>query len=224
MEQKINLLFLNGAGGTGKSSIITELKKIVVPEEGWHFYYSSTRATYARLGFTDETTSLQADPQARIDLQLAIMEDERKGIEQLVNTIRNENEHANPVLVVDRGPLNRMAYYLLTMKECAPGPITPFYDMLKLCTSWMDGLRVNTINHVLAPYPVPWATEDQFRDTNYLQTLELALLTEAILSRYAELQIDTKSYYLNDRNIMAGSAEKRAHNIHHLMRVKQTWV
>ncbi len=210
MEPSLNILFLNGAGGTGKSSIIQELRKITSPETGVWSLQSPTRKAYEQLGISNETDSLTMDNEMRIRLQLTIMENERELLKQKVAAIKADHYYQpNTLLVVDRGPMDRMAYYLLTMMQCAPGDVGPFFNRLHDTTQFLDSLEADHLIQMDFNYPVPWQTEDTFRQTNYMQTLALSLMTSSILQRYAGSPKSKTSFWYS-HDLPLGNAETRA--------------
>jgi hypothetical protein len=184
----MNIMFLNGAGGTGKSSILREIEalrqkngKLLV-----HTLYSSTRESYAQLGISNETSSIDMDDETRIRLQLTIMDNERAAIRKKVEEIRGREGYMGyDLLVVDRGPMDRMAYYLLTMMQCSKGACAPFFDMLRRNAQFIKELAPGHVIQIDFTYPVHWDTKDGFRQENEFQTLALSLMTSNILQRYA---------------------------------------
>lgn len=184
----MNIMFLCGAGGTGKSSILREMEALRQKNDKMlvHTLYSSTRTSYAELGISDETSSLDMDDETRIRLQLTIMGNEREAIRNKVKEIKaNPGYRGYDLLVVDRGPMDRMAYYLLTMMQCSKGACSPFFQMLRRNEQLIKEVTDNVV-YVDFLYPVAWATKDGFRQENEFQTLALSLMTSSVLERFCE--------------------------------------
>lgn len=209
----MNIMFLNGAGGTGKSSLLAELAKLRSEDKGLFTLSSSTRQSYAQLGISGETDSLTLDDATRIKLQLTIMENERVAIKNAVEGISaNPTRNGYELLIVDRGPMDRMAYYLLTMMECNRGNLDPWHEMLADTKAFLAGLKMDNIIQVDFTYPVPWPTADSFRHQNQFQTLGLSLMTSSILQRYAGSK-DYRTVYWYDHEFKQGSPASRAKQI-----------
>ncbi len=182
----MNIMFLQGAGGTGKSSVIKHLQSLFadVGNGGVYTLSSSTRASYAKLGITSETESLVMDNETRVKLQLQVMEDWANDIAQKAEFIRRTDPNEYSLLVVDRGPFDRMAYWLLTMMECNPGSVANFTERMTKMLEWVDSLDAMSVVYMEFPYPVSWSTQDAFRTTNELQTMALSLMISQMCFRY----------------------------------------
>jgi len=204
----MNIMFLQGAGGTGKSSVLKHLQD-QWPEQskgGVYTLSSSTRASYAKLGIGSETASLQMDNETRVKLQLQVMEDWATDITMKVALIKQSDPNEHALLVVDRGPFDRMAYWLLTMMECQPGSVISFSECMDKMMGWLDDLSVRAVMYTEFPYPVPWSTQDQFRTTNELQTMALSLMISQMCFRY-HLHSKTHARYWRLEEMLATSAD-----------------
>lgn len=212
----MNIMFLQGAGGTGKSSVLKHLQERWPESQdgGVYTLSSSTRASYAKLGIGSETASLKMDDETRVKLQLQVMEDWATDIKMKVAFIKQSDPNEHALLVVDRGPFDRMAYWLLTMMECNPGSVSNFTERMTKMLEWIDTLDVRAVMYMEFPYPVSWPTEDAFRTPNELQTMALSLMIGQMCFRY-HLQCKTHARYwrLDEMLISTADALTRANEI-----------
>jgi hypothetical protein len=209
----MNIIFLQGAGGTGKSSVVKELKRMY-PSGGVYTLSSSTRKTYERLGIQSETDSLVMDDETRVRLQEAVMDDWATDIQIAACQLQDEEkEFGDRLLIVDRGPFDRMAYWLLTMMECNPGSVDNYVSKMNKMIAWLDGLEADIMLFVEFPYPVAWPTQDNFRTPNELQTMALSLMISQMCFRHHQ-DVKAVSRYWNINEIApAGTALDRASNM-----------
>jgi hypothetical protein len=146
------------------------------------------------------------DSEMRVRLQLQVMDDWARDIANKAHFIKQNDLNEHSLLVVDRGPFDRMAYWLLTMMECNPGAVTNFTERMTKMISWLDRLDAKSIMYVEFPYPVSWSTQDQFRTTNELQTMALSLMISQMCYRF-HLDAKTHSRYWRLEEMLTPTAD-----------------
>lgn len=107
-QTKLPIVVMNaGAGGVGKTSVVTEAKRLG-DELGYRVAVmpSITREVYASLGIPTEGSALTMSLETQLKLQNAVMETYSK---RVVEFVRN-NSYAELILI-DRSPYDYVAYF-----------------------------------------------------------------------------------------------------------------
>lgn len=192
---KLSIVMLCGAGGCGKSTVAERIKEdyanVLVMR-------SSSRLTYARLGISTETAALSMSVADQQHLQDEIMSDHLK---QLYVAAQQAKEKGHGNLVVDRSPLDHMAYWTRTNALDVNSSHAQFLARLGHVMQVINDLEANYIGWFDFPYPVPWPTADGMRDQNEIKTFEMSLLTSAILARYYDMPWSRNFLYSIPENV-----------------------
>lgn len=188
---KLHMLMLCGAGGTGKSSVTDMLLEMDANNnELLRRHYdsvvalrSTSRKTYARLGISSETAALQSDPGLQLQLQDEIMNDHLAELHRCIDQAKSNQGRV--LLVVDRSPLDHLSYW--TRSATLAPHLKPdlIFEKFKPICAELDYASPDNILWALFPFPVIWKTDDEFRDQNLMKTLEMQMITIGVVSTFA---------------------------------------
>lgn len=210
----MDIIFLCGAGGTGKSSVTREMANLLADHKWPQFplkvMQSTSRRTYERLGLKSETVALNSDINTQVTLQREIMVDHLAEIKACASVLAGKR---NPVLVVDRSPLDHLAYWLRTAVKNPEAVLNDFYTGLNEIKNCLIETGAERSLWVQFQYPVPWSTDDGARDQNRLKTLEIQFTSETCVRKHHKILKKNKLMELP----LEGTPRDRALSILHTL-------
>lgn len=185
------ILILTGTGGTGKTTIIEELKLLAkenqfAMDSTTVFIGSPTRSFYQKEGMENETELESKDDQFKCDFQLRLFD---YSIDHYASEYLNST---SSMLISDRCPIDMLAYTLLrsqtTMnegryQEC----INKLLDFFKLISE-------NNVFLAELAYPAPWCSEDGFRSTAFVKNKVNSLILSDLVNTVLKEDIPNLKY------------------------------
>jgi hypothetical protein len=189
----LNLIFLSGAGGVGKTSVAKEILALGT-EQGLKvsLTQSTTRASYAKMGIRDEALGRALTVEDQVALQEQIFIDYCENLKVSVdNAIKDDKD----ILCIDRSPYDHNSYFFQLVPTLDLRVIEQRMDMADevmkyvLNRGWNnDSLRIESFIWFFA-YPTAWAQEkkeeeDGFRYAPAAKNYIWSLTLEQMLSKY----------------------------------------
>jgi hypothetical protein len=188
-KETLQVVVLSGAGGVGKTSVVKEMENLCKDKIPFSVTKSTTRASYASMGITDETEALSPEvsfPKWEA-LQNRIFQDY---CANLVTCVRNAAFNNEKLLVVDRSPWDHTSYFL---QQAPQLDLRTIEQRLIACQDVFEtvltdfGDRVNVTVWSFS-YPTSWALDDKDEwrrhapaAKNYIWSLSLRQMIETEL-------------------------------------------
>lgn len=148
VDKITNIVFLAGAGGVGKTSVIEEIRKL---EPSVRVMPSITRKVYERMGLTDEKQAMALTSEQREEFQSLIF------ATYLEETSRFVRENLGHSIVIDRSPFDHVSYKTYILPEMTR---TEHENLVGQANKFMSSVYEHTVYTALFPFPVHWATEN----------------------------------------------------------------
>ncbi len=168
----LNIIFLAGAGGVGKTSVAKELKAQATSlglKAG--IVKSTTRDTYARLNIGTEGDAQSLTDEQKLFLQESIMDDYSRNLQDEVTLATVEGLD---VLVVDRTPYDHLSYRMVLLPKLTLEYIETVLETLKVFSTELllpRLLSITTQEYVkikssvwFFSYPTSWAKSGAAND------------------------------------------------------------
>ena len=215
--KKLNVLFLAGAGGVGKTSLSNALLK-VGPEFNiiTSIVGSTTRASYAKHGLSSEADALNLDTEARLNLQRTIMEDYGN------NLIENVKAHKNTdtqLLVIDRSPYDHASYVIQNNPQIELDKINKIISQANSIIKQVKSLsETESLVHIdiqFLPFPTPWSSSSKIEDGFRYVPAGKNFIWSLCLKQLIEEQIPALTYFSSFKNSSNDTPEERANVIMH---------
>lgn len=197
VKRQLNVIFLSGAGGVGKTSVAKALK-LQCEDEGLKALIvpSTTRASYAKAGVRDEAHGASLGTAGQIILQNQIFEDY---CENLKNCVKEAARNGYDVICVDRSPYDHISYILQLVPSLDLEFIEKRLDCAeKICSDliqdyWVKNGIVEIIPSVwFFAYPTAWAKsvdiniDDGFRYAPAAKNYVWSLCLQQMLKHQAQ--------------------------------------
>lgn len=158
----MKIIMLAGAGSVGKTVLLNAIADMA-KKRGLRVgtCYSTTRRTYEKFGFTNESEALK-NPEINMNFQNNVLSDNICELENAVEKFAGQNYE---LLITDRSPYDYAAYYFTVFQDWLGLKIIE--DKRETCDQAMMRLQRLTqdrINVTLLPYPTTWALDTQSSD------------------------------------------------------------
>jgi predicted ATPase len=194
--KKPNVVLNSGAGGVGKTSVVTKVmefapsfnKRVVTMP-------SPTRSVYARLGISTEKKATEMTLQEQFDLQDAIHEAYYSHAESFILG----NQDAD-LIMIDRSPLDHVSYLLHNLAR--EMTMTQVNERVSQAYSWMfeQSLNARTLQILCYPFPQSWHVEtdndssDGFRFDKGGKNFLWACVLDSLLDKVNKESMKSRRY------------------------------
>ena len=174
------ILILTGTGGTGKTTIIEQLKNMAKQNEfamdsSTVFIGSPTRSFYEKEGIQNEAELESKDDEFKSNFQLNLF---NYSIDHYASLYLNST---SSMLVSDRCPIDMLAYTLL--RSQATMSAAQYEECMGKLIGFFRTISDHNVFLAELGYPVPWNSEDGFRSTGFVKDkVNSLILSDLVVS------------------------------------------
>lgn len=192
-----SLVFLCGAGGTGKTVVAKELEKAY----GFVCVPSPVRSFYAKEGVTSETEFMSRTPQFRMEFHIKLSEFYRNFILEYI-------KGKTGAFVFERSPVCVLAY---TLYHSQAFSLDFFNKQREKVDTFINDLidDGHFVSIPFFPYPVPWSGTDSEDDGfRYVPGVKNFTVSALMLNLLRDMQITAQRLHM--AAVLDGTPEERA--------------